>query len=414
MASVDHEPLVKAYQALFDAAQDDLGEIAKHLTKAKGQGILDILEQIAELLQRIQSAASAKTLEVEVARSIARDFDTVATRWRELEHYFEEEVQYDDYVYRSDEERAEAAEKANIIIREQANQALDAAGTMFGVAREWRRAAKCFSTVVQARKVDAAPLAALPAMIREYRCYEELEDGATVLNIGRAIQKLLSEVSGEVSEQDQAMLTDAADFFRKTAMTAVTNRQKNPELNVPLAAVFLWNEAEALAIIAEPEDETALNRFRALAEFFEQAGKEELALPSPSIHRFVSSYMEGAFANLRITQDISGYTVVQAREQSLELTQYAADFMLTLIERLGYHQVKIVDDPEKAMKGLLGTLNLIERGFEGSTAFKELAKQAGNILVQAQQRQDQRLIDMAMVYRWLSEGSSGALYVICL
>lgn len=414
MASVDHEPLVKAYQALFDAARDDLEEIAKHLTKAKGQGILDILEQIAELLQRIQSAASAKTLEVEVARSIARDFDTVATRWRELEQYFEEEVQYDDYVYRSNEERAEAAEKAITIIREQANQALDAAGTMFGVAREWRRAAKCFSTVVQARKVDATPLAALPAMIREYRCYEELEDGATVLNIGRAIQKLLSEVSAVASDQDQAMLTDAADLFRKTAMTAVTNRQKNPELNVPLAAIFLWNEAEALALIAEPEDETALNRFRALAEFFEHAGKEELALPSPSILRFVSSYMEGAFANLRIPRDISGYSVIEAREQSVELTQYAADFILTLIERLGYHQVKIVDDPEKAMKGLLGTINLIERGFDGSNAFNELAKQAGSILVQAQQRQDQRLIDIAMVYRWLSEGSSGALYVICL
>ena len=110
MASLDHNTLVQAYLDQFKATRNDLEEIAKHLTKSKGQGILDILEQIAELLQRIETAAEPPQLEIEVARSIARDFDTIAQRWRELEQYFADEVHYDDYVYRSDEERAEAVE----------------------------------------------------------------------------------------------------------------------------------------------------------------------------------------------------------------------------------------------------------------------------------------------------------------
>jgi hypothetical protein len=57
MASLDHDTLIKAYHALFQNTREDLEEIAKHLTKAKGQGILDILEQIAELLQRIEEAS---------------------------------------------------------------------------------------------------------------------------------------------------------------------------------------------------------------------------------------------------------------------------------------------------------------------------------------------------------------------
>ncbi len=413
MASVDHSSLVKAYQGLFSVAQNELVEIANHLTKAKGKGIQDILSQISELLQRIELAASAKQLEIEVARAIARDFDTIAQRWQELEQYFIDEIHYDDYVYRSDEERARASENALRNIRNQALQALDAAGTIFGLAREWRRAAKCFSSVVQARKAEGLPLAALPALIREYRCYEELDDRVNVLNIGQAIQKLLKSISGEISEQNQAMLKEAIEFFRNTAMTAVSNRQKDPDLNIPLAAIFLWNEAEALALISGLDDLT-LNRFRALAEFFEQMGREELAKPIPSIQRFVSSYMEGAFANLRITRDFEGFTVDEARQQSLRLTQYAADFILSLIERLGYQRVSIVKDSRKAMKGLIAIFNSIKRGYEGSTAFQELAIQAGTILVQAQHQQDQPLIDLAMVYRWLCEGASRGLYVICL
>jgi hypothetical protein len=414
MASLEHDTLVKAYHALFENAREDLEEIAKHLTKAKGQGILDILEQIAELLQRIEAASDIKQLEIEVARSIARDYDTIAQRWRELEQYFADEIHYDDYVYRSDEDRAEAAEKASNIIRDQALQALDTAGTMFGVAREWRRAAKCFSTVVQARKAEDSPLAAIPAIIREYRCYEQLDDSANVLIIGRAIQRLLSSVSGELSDQDCAMLTEAIEFFRKTAMTAVSNRQKDPDVNIPVAAIFLWNEAEAQALVSGPDDDKALNRFRALAEFFEQMGKEELAKTAPSIQRFVGSYMEGAFAYLRITRDIEGFTVEEARRQSRNLTQYAADFILTLMERLGYQRVAIVEDSAKAVKGLIAIFEMVKRGYEGSKAFQELANQAGAILVQAQHRQDQQVIDLAMGYRWLSEGSARGLYVICL
>jgi hypothetical protein len=414
MASSDHDTLVKAYYALFQIARDDLGEIAKHLTKTKGQGILDILGQIAELLQRIESASEAPQLEIEVARSIARDFDTIAQRWRELERYFADEIHYDDYVYRSDEQRAEAAEKAVSIIQDHALQAMDAAGTMFGVAREWRRAAKCFSTVVQARKAEDSPLAAIPPIIREYQCYEQLDDSLNVLIIGRAIQKLLSSVSGDLSAQEHAMLTEAAGFFRKTAMTAVSNRQKDPDVNIPLAAIFLWNEAEALALITTPDDDTALNRFRALAEFFEQVGKEELAKPAPSIQRFVASSMEGAFAYLRITRDIEGFTVEEAKKQSLHLTQYVADFILTLIERLGYQRVAIVDDAAKAIKGLIAIFEMIKRGYDGAAAFQELAKQAGSLLVQAQLRQDQPVIDLAMVYRWLFEGAGRSLKVICL
>ncbi|MFX1539972.1 MAG: hypothetical protein ACFFBX_04260 [Promethearchaeota archaeon] len=414
MASLDHAPLVHAYQALFDVTRDDLEDIAKHLTKAKGQGIIDILGQIAELLQRIQTASSPTKLEIEVARAIARDFDTIAKRWNEMEQYFVNEIQYDDYVYRSDEDRAIAAEKAQRIIQEQALQALDAAGAMFGVAREWRRAATCFETVVQARKAKETPLLALPAIIRAYRCYEELSDASKVLSTGQEIQKLLMTVTGEISPQDQAMLQEAAEFFRKTAMAAVTNRKKDPDLNIPLASIFLWNEAETLNLITPADDDTALSRFRALAEFFEQVGKEELAKPTPSLQRFIASYMEGTFANLRITRNISGFTIKEAQQQALQLTQYATDFILTLIERLGYHRVRIVQDPSKAMKGLIATFELIQRGYKGSKAFQDLAKQAGVTLVQAQQRADQILIDLATVFRWLCEGSSGALYVISM
>ncbi|MDO8056605.1 MAG: hypothetical protein Q6361_07065, partial [Candidatus Hermodarchaeota archaeon] len=203
MVPLDYEALVQTYQSTFDNAREDLEEVAKHLTKAKGQGIVDILEQITELLQRIQSASVTPKLEIEVARSIARDYDTIGQRWQELERYFLEQVQYDDYVYRSDEDRAEAAEQALTTIRDQTLQALEVAGTMFGLAREWRRAAKSFSTVVQARKAEDNPLAALPAIIREYRCYEELEDASQVLNIGRAIQRLLSSISAPLSENNQ-------------------------------------------------------------------------------------------------------------------------------------------------------------------------------------------------------------------
>lgn len=414
MASSDHDTLVKAYNALFKIARDDLQEIAKHLTKAKGQDILDILEQISELLQRIESASEDPQLEIEVARSIARDYDTIAQRWRELEQYFADQIHYDDYVYRSDEERAEAAEKALRVIHDQALQALDAAGTMFGLAREWRRAAKCFSTVVQARKTADASLAAIPAIIHEYRCYEHLDDSANVLITGRAIQKLLNSVSEDLSTNDIAMLREAVGFFRKTAMTAVSNRQKDPDVNIPTAAVFLWNEAEALALITPPDDDKALNRFRALAEFFEQVGKEELTKSEPSIQRFVASYMEGAFAYLRITRDFEGFTVEEAKRQSLHLTKFAADFVLTLIERLGYQRVAIVEDSAKAVKGLIAIFEMVKRGYQGSRAFEELATQAGTILLQAQQRQDQLLINLAMVYRWLCEGSARGLYVICL
>ncbi len=414
MASLDHHSLVKAYLTLFQVARNDLEEISKHLTKTKGQGIQDILEQIAELLQRIESASESPQLEIEVARSIARDFETVAQRWRELEQYFADEIHYDDYVYRSDEERAKAAENALSIIHEQALEALDAAGTMFGIAREWRRAAKCFSTVVQVRKAEDSPLAALPAIIREYRCYEQLDDFENVLIIGRAIQKLLSGVSDDLSAQESAMLIEAVEFFRKTAMSAVSNRQKNPEVNIPLAAIFLWNEAEALSLVTTSDDDTALNRFKALAEFFEQVGKEELAKATPSIQRFVASYMEGAFAYLRITRDIEGFTVNEARRLSLNLTQFAADFILTLMERLGYQRVAVVDDSSKAVKGLIAVFEMVKRGYEGSKAFQELANQAGSILVQAQQHQDQSLIDFAMIYRWLCEGSARGLNVICL
>ncbi|MFX1404649.1 MAG: hypothetical protein ACFE9D_09300 [Promethearchaeota archaeon] len=414
MAALDYEMLVKAFKALFKIARDNLEEIAKHLTKTKGQGILDILEQIAELLQRIESASDTPQLEREVARSIARDFDTIAQRWQEIEKYFADQIHYDDYVYRSDEERAEAAEKAMKIIHDQTLHALDAAGTMFGVAREWRHAAKCFSTVVQARKAEDLPLAALPPLIREYRCYEELEDASNVLVIGRAIQQLLSGVSRELSDQDRDMVTEATEFFRKTAMNAVSNRKKDPDLNIPLAAIFLWNEAEALALIGGPDDEMALNRFRALAEFFEQVGKEELAKSDPSIQRFVASQMEGSFAYLRVTRDLDGFTQQEASEKSLSLTQFATDFILTLLERLGYQRVAIVEDPAKALKGLFAIFNMVKRGYEGSQAFQELASQAGSILVQAQQRQDQVVIDLAMVYRWLCEGAARGLYVICL
>ena len=414
MVSLDYEALVQTYQSTFDKAQEDLKDVAKHLTKAKGQGIVDILEQMAELLQRIQSASATPKLELEVARSIARDYDTIGQRWQELEHYFLEQVQYDDYVYRSDEDRAAAAEQALTTIRDQTLHALEAAGTMFGLAREWRRAAKSFSTVVQARKAEDNPIAALPAIIREYRCYEELEDTPQVLNIGRAIHRLLSVISTPLSENTQHMLSEATEFFRKTAMTAVTHRQQDPAINVPLAAVYLWNEAESLSLLAEPDDDTALNRFRALAEFFEQVAKEELKQPSPSIQRFIGSYMEGAFANLRISRDFPGFTVSDAKHQSLQLTQYAADFVLTLIERLGYQQVRIVDDSAKAMKGLIAVFELIQRGYEGAIAFQELATQAGTILVQAQHRGDQILIDLATVYRWLCEGASSALRVISL
>ncbi len=414
MASSDHDTLVKAYNALFQTARDDLQEIAKHLTKAKGQGLLDILEQISELLQRIESASEVPQLEIEVARSIARDYDTIAQRWRELEQYFADQIHYDDYVYRSDEERAEAAEKALSVIHGQALQALDTAGTMFGIAREWRRAAKSFSTVVQARKTAAAPLTAIPAIIREYRCYEHLDDSANVLIIGRAIQKLLNSVSEDLSTDDIAILREAVGFFRKTAMTAVSNRQKDPDVNIPIAAVYLWNEAEALALITPPDDDTTLNRFRALAEFFEQIGKEELTKSEPSIQRFVASYMEGAFAYLRITRDFEGFTVEEAKEHSLHLTKFAADFVLTLMERLGYQRVAVVEDSAKAVKGLIAIFEMVKRGYQGSKAFEELATQAGTILVQAQQRQDQPLIDLAMVYRWLCEGSARGLYVICL
>ncbi|MFX1566016.1 MAG: hypothetical protein ACFFCH_08510 [Promethearchaeota archaeon] len=414
MASLDHDTLVKTYRILFQRARDDLEDIAKHLTTEKGQGILDILTQIDELLQRIESASEPSQLEIEVARSIARDFDTIATRWRELEQYFADQVHYDDYIYRSDEDRAEAAARAKEMIRNQTLEALDAAGTMFGVAKEWRRAAKSFSTVVQERKAEDSPLAAIPAIIREYRCYEQLDDAANVLIIGRAIQKLLSSVSGDLSDRDKAMLTEAMDFFRKTAMTAVSKRQQDPDVNIPLAAIFLWNEAEALSLIAGTDDENALNRFRALAEFFEQVGKEELTKSTPSIQRFVASYMEGALAYLRITKDIDGFTHKDAKEQSLGLTQYAADFILTLLERLGYQRVAIVDDSTKAVKGLIAIFEMVKRGYEGSRAFQELANQAGTILVQAQQRQDQPVIDLAMVFRWLCEGSARGLYVICL
>ncbi|MDO8055395.1 MAG: hypothetical protein Q6361_00900, partial [Candidatus Hermodarchaeota archaeon] len=94
--------------------------------------------------------------------------------------------------------------------------------------------------------------------------------------------------------------------------------------------------------------------------------------------------------------------------------QYAADFILTLIERLGYQQVRIVDDSAKAMKGLIAVFELIQRGYKGALAFQELATQAGSILVQAQQREDQTLIDIATVYRWLCEGAGSALRVISL
>ncbi|MFX1243736.1 MAG: hypothetical protein ACFE8F_02175 [Promethearchaeota archaeon] len=412
MALLDYGGLVQTYQNAFETAQTELVEIAKHLTKAKGQGIIDILGQITELLQRIQLASATPKLELEVARAIARDYDTIAQRWRELERYFIEEIKYDDYVYRSDEDRAEAAAEALTLIRNQTLHSLEVAGTMFGLSHEWRRAAKCFSTVVQARKAEENPLAALPAIIREYRCYEELADIPQVLSIGRAIFRLLSNITVSLSEEDQHMLSEATEFFRKTAMTAVTNRQKDPDVNVSLAAVYLWNEAIALALLADPEDDKALIRFRALAEFFEQVGKEELAQPSPSLKRFIGSYMEGAFAYLRITRDISGFTVGEARHQSVQLTQYAADFILTLIERLGYQQVRIVDDATKAMKGLIAVFELIQRGYEGARAFQELAKQAGVILVHAQHQQDQPLIDLAMVYRWLCEGASSALHVI--
>jgi hypothetical protein len=404
MATLDHSVLVREYKTKYNDAKKVLEEISSHISKPKSQGIQDLLSQITELLNRIQTLATPRQLEVEVARSIARDYETIAKRWQELETYVQEQITYDDYLSASDEDRAKHAAQILKIIRGQKLEALNTAGAMYGVAVEWRKAANCFNTVAQTQRHEEAALAPFYAMVREYRCYEELDDLTQVLEIGRALYRVLNSKTDEVSDEEKQVLKEATTFFRKTAMRAITHRQENLDLFVPLGAVFLWCEAEALMLAAEKDDKTALARFKSLAEFFEEMGNEERKRPTPSIERIVSSFIKGSIAYLRITEDLRGFSIEEATQNSQRLQKLVVDFMLNLLERVGYREVRVVGDAEKAAKGLIKQMQLVERGYQGADVFLKLAQQVGDLLVQVQQRENQTITDLLMMYRWLCEG----------
>ncbi len=414
MATLDHSVLVREYKTKYNAAKKELEEISSHIAKAKSQGIQDLLLQISELFNRIQTLATPRQLEVEVARSIARDYETIAKRWHELEIYVQEHIAYDDYLSASDEERAEHATQIMKIIRSQKLEALNTAGAIYGVAVEWKKAATCFNTVAQTQKSEESALAPFYAMVREYRCYEELDDFEHVLDLGRALYRVLNSKIDDVSDEEKQILKDATRFFRKTAMHAITHRQENLDLYVPLGAIFLWCEAEALSLAAERGDNIALSRFKSLAEFFEEMGNEELKRPTPSIERIVSSYIEGSIAYLRITENLRGFTSEKANQNSQRLQKQVIDFMLNLLEKVGHREVRVVGDSEKAAKGLIAQLQLVERGYHGADVFLDLAQHVGELLVQFQQRENLTITDLLMVYRWLCEGIGLGLRVLSI
>ncbi len=413
MVELDLKSRLSNLQLQFEEAKVLLEEITEHLPKNKGAKIHDLLARINDLMLRVRAAASEK-IEGEVAKSIAKDCETIAGYWREMEVFLTEEVRPQDYVYRSEAEQEEQSRLAISTAKTQGHLALDAAGATYGSAGEWKQAAQSFRLMVQSQRLDVSPLSPLPAMIQEYLSYQELGDLDQMLYQGQAIRALLSGVTADsVSEEEKGVLSSAAKSFRKTAMKAITERQKQPDMNIPLGAVYLWNEALALNLSSEPEDPLPPSRFFSVGELQEQIAREELAKPFPTITQVVSSYIGGAFAYLRVTHDASEqHTVTKAKQKSMELQQRAADALLQLIEGMGYRQVRIAQNPGKAMKGLQGMMRQIRRSNNLSHQFYELSEQVGDVVVQAQKRGDKPTAEVATIFRWLTEGIGQGLHVI--
>jgi hypothetical protein len=414
MASINHIALLNDFQEKLTKAQAVLVDIANHFPKTKRQTFDDILAQIIELLRRIRAAATPLKLTKEVARAIARDCETIASRWQELRHYVAEQIQYDDFVYSSDAERTSSASLAKSTIQLQFLESLNLAGAMYGVAGEWEQAAICFDTVAKAKQIEGSPLAPLPALVRVYRCYEELDNPQNMLQIGHTIRKVLNRVVDPVTQEEHQMLSEATALFRKTAMKAINQRKEQPELFVELGAVYFWCEAEALYLISDQSDTYPSTRFHSLAEFLEQMGKELDSNEPSIIARRISNYIESAFALLRVTQNLPGLTVTKAQQQSIALQQKAANDMLNLLERLGYHQVVVVGVPEQAMRGLLALIHLIENSYKAIDLFYQFSQNIGETLSWAIQRKDQTIKEVATLFRWLCEGTGRGIHVINL
>ncbi|MFX1475341.1 MAG: hypothetical protein ACFFCO_07690 [Promethearchaeota archaeon] len=415
MVKLDHKSRLSALQTSFEEAKTLLEEIAEHLPKNKGIQINDLLARVNELMLRVKSAASEK-IEGELARSTAQDCEAIAGYWREMEAFLTEEVRPQDYVYRSEAEQEKQARLALSTAKSQAVQALDAAGAMYGKAGEWKRAAQSFGLMAQAQRLEAPTLSPLSALIQEYLSHQELGDLEQVLYRGYAIRSLLSEVTPDsVSEKDKEILKTSAPSFRKTAMKAITEREKQPDMNIPLGAVFMWNEALALHLSSLPADPLPSARFFSAAELQEQIAKEELAKPFPDLTRVVSSYIGGAFAYLRVTTNATEQlTVDKAKQKSVGLQRQAADALIQLIEGIGYRQVRIVEDPGHAMKGLQGMMQQVRQSNNLSNKFYDLSEQVGEVVVQSQKRGDKATSEVATIFRWLSEGIGQGLHVINL
>ena len=412
MAELDYSVLLGDFWSGFSRAQEAMEELAAHLPEDKAGNIRDLVGEIGELHRRVQ-AASKKRMEVEVARAIAVDCQLIGERWLELAHFLSEEVRPEDYVYPTEEERYAEAQRARRVVEEQVAQALDVAGAMYTAASEWRRAAECFHAAASTLR-PRDPLMALPALVKEYRCYEELGDMERVLQLGQAMRRLLGGVRGPMEEERREMLKEAAGQFRKTAMAAITRRHNQPQLLIPIGGIYLWCEAEALSLAAEEGEETPSVRFRGVAEYLEQMAQEELTRPHPSWRLVVSSYVEGALAYLRVEHDLAGLSKEDARRRSMELQRRAADFMLHLMEGLGYLQVTVGPDPSRTMKGLLAVIERVSRSYREAEAFFQLTQVAGEEMVWAQQRGDQATQDVSTVFRWLCEGVGQGLRAICL
>ncbi len=414
MATINHIALLKEFQENFVKAQEVLVDISNHLPKQKRQVFQDCISQINELLQRVLSTATPRKLAKEVARAIARDCETIASRWQELKQHVAEQIKHDDFVYPSDDERTLKASLAQKTVQLQFLESLNVAGAMYGVAGNWEHAAKCFNIVAKAQQIEDSPLAPLPAMVRVYRCYEEIGDPKQVLQIGQAISQVLNRIVDSVSPAEHQMLSEAAELFRKTAMKAIGQRQEQRELYVPIGTIFFWCEAKALSLISDPSDQYPSTRFQALAEYLEQTGNEYSSNEPSTVALRVSNYIEGAFALLRVKHDLPRLSIAEACQKSMELQQKAANEILKLLERLGNHQVAIASVPEHAMRGILALMHLIEDSYKAMNTLHQFSEKIKETLAWALIQKYQDMNEVATIFRWLSEGASIGIEVIGL